>query len=115
VAEQEPNNTAAAAQVVAALPSQVRGTIASNTDQDHYAVTIPARRTLTAVVTGASTMGTTVAAMLPSGQQLLSLAMSPGRPGTIRLSNPGSTAVKVVIRVMRASGTPGAYAVSLNL
>lgn len=114
VAEREPNNTLAQAQVLGSAAVVVSGSTASTSDQDHYRVTVGARRSLTASLSGARSAGFGLAALATSGQVLVGLSAAPGQKLQLTLSNPGSSSADLVLRVVRSSGTAGTYSLVLS-
>ncbi len=114
VAEREPNNTLAQAQVLGSGSVVVSGSTASTSDQDHYRVTVGAKRSLTATLSGASSAGFGLAALATSGQVLASLSAAPGQKLQLTLSNPGASPADLVLRVVRSSGAAGPYTLVLS-
>lgn len=109
VAEVEPNDTVAKAQLISSLPASVSGSMASTTDLDLYSVKVAAGKTLTVTLTAGSTSGFGLAVLSPTGQALL---VVPGAVGTARqvvISNPGASAAALVLKVSRSIGSIGAY------
>ncbi|MDT7835236.1 S8 family serine peptidase [Aquabacterium sp. OR-4] len=112
--EVEPNNTLATAQVVASLPVNVSGSVASNSDLDHYRVTLAAGQSITATLTAGSNSGFGLAALSSSGQTIYSATGVVGRSQQVTIRNSGSSATTLVLRVLRSTGTTGAYALALK-
>lgn len=114
VNEVEPNNTLAAAQVIASTPVNVSGSMASTSDQDHFKVTIAGGKALTATLSAGATSGFGLAVLTTSGQTIYSVAGVAGRSIQVTISNGGSTAATVVLRVVRSTGAIGAYTLALK-
>ena len=107
------NDTVATAQVISALPSTVSGSISSNTDLDHYKVTIGAGKKLTVTLTAGATSGFGVGVFTAAGVQLLLVPGSVGATPQVAITNGGTAAAQVVIRVMRSAGAAGAYKLAM--
>jgi serine protease len=116
VADVEPNNSLATAQVIASASATVNGTLSSTTDQDFFRISVGAGKTLTArLSTGAgSGSGFGLAALTSSGQTLASLSAVLGQTSQASIQNPGSAAVLITFRVMRTTGAAGAYSLVLT-
>jgi len=113
VAELEPNDTLAKAQVLAAVPAKVAGTIATTTDLDHFKVSVPAGKKLTATLSAGATSGFGLAVYNASGQALLVVPGVVGRQQQVVITNSGSTPVSLALRISRSSGATGAYQLGL--
>lgn len=113
VREVEANNTLATAQVVASTPANVSGSIATNSDQDHFKVTIAAGKSLTATLTAGSNSGFGLAALTTSGQTVYSATGAAGRTLQVTIRNGGTAATSLVLRVVRSTGATGAYTLAL--
>jgi serine protease len=113
VGEVEPNNTLAQAQVLAAQTTQVLGALALR-DQDHVRLTVGAGKKVVAVVSPSSATAAGLAVFMPDGRQLLNLAGANGAKRQVTVSNSGSTALDVVLRVYHSSGAAGSYSLQLT-
>lgn len=111
--EAEPNDSFAAAQVVATTTTAVSGTIASTADLDFYRVIIPAGRRIAATLTGNAAVGFGLGVYLSGTQPLGQILASPGQAVSFTINNSGATAVTVALRVSRSSGGTGAYKLTL--
>jgi serine protease len=107
------NDTVATAQVIAALPSTVSGSISSNTDLDHFKVSIAGGKKLTVTLTAGASSGFGIGVFTASGQQLLLVPGVLGRTQQVAITNSGTSAAQLVIRVMRTAGSPGAYKLAM--
>ena len=97
------------AQAIATLPSTISGTISSDTDTDYYKVTVPAGKKMLATLTAGSGSGFGRGIYLSTGQQLILSSGVVGVQQQILVSNTGTAAVTLVVRVLRSAGTTGAY------
>ena len=113
VAEVEPNDTVAKPQIISSLPASVAGSIASNTDLDHYSVTVAAGRTLTVTLTAGSASGFGLAVLSPAGQPLLVVPGAVGLARQVMIRNVGASAAVLVLKVSRTLGSIGAYKLAL--
>ena len=113
VAEVEPNDTVAKPQIITSLPASVAGSIASNTDLDHYSVTVAAGRTLTVTLTAGSASGFGLAVLSPAGQPLLVVPGAVGLARQVMIRNVGASAAVLVLKVSRTLGSIGAYKLAL--
>jgi serine protease len=113
VIEAEPNDSFAAAQVIAATTTTVSGTIASSADLDFYRVTIPAGRRVVATLAGNAAVGFGLGVYLSATQPLGQILASPGQALSFTINNSGATSVTVALRVSRSSGATGAYKLKL--
>lgn len=108
VAEVESNNTQATAQVISAA-SEVNGTMSASTDKDFFAITLPAGKTLSAVLTpGQSTQDVDLYVYSASGTQLAKSENGAGATDSASTKNSGTAAVKVIVEVRYYSGGTGA-------
>ena len=107
------NDTVATAQVIATLPANVAGSISSNTDLDHFKVSIAAGKKLTVTLTAGTASGLGMGLYSTTAQQLILIPGVAGRTQQVQITNSGGAAVQVVIRVFRSTGTAGAYKLSL--
>lgn len=115
VNEVEPNDTVAKAQVIASVPATVNGSIATTADTDHFRVSVPAGKTLTATLTAGSASGFGLGAYSTSGQQLVLVNGVVGAQVQLKVSNGGGAAAELVLRVLRTSGATGSYKLNLAL
>ncbi len=114
VDEAEPNNTLAAAQKISALPSVVSGSLSSTTDTDYYQFAVAGGKTVTVTLTAGSASGFGLGIYLSNGQQLLMVPGSNGRQQKVALTNSGTTAATLVVRVLRSTGNAGAYSLAMS-
>jgi len=114
VKEAEPNNTLAAAQKISALPSLVSGSISTVTDTDYYQFAVAAGKTVTVTLSAGSASGFGLGIYLSSGQQLLMVPGANGRQQKVALTNSGTTAATLVVRVLRSTGDAGAYSLAMS-
>jgi serine protease len=115
VTEVESNDTLDKAQRLARVPVTVTGSVASTSDVDHYRVSVPAGKTLVAKLSTGTSSGFGLAALTASGQTLVQLSAVPGQQTQISITNPGSGATDLVLRVQRSSGAIGSYTLALSL
>ncbi|MGY0197341.1 S8 family serine peptidase [Leptothrix sp. BB-4] len=116
VAEVEPDDTFATAQAVSALPVQLKGTIDSASDIDHYRVTVPVGKTLVATLAPNESADLDLQACTSGGILLAKSALGTGLVERLRLPNVLAQPMTLVLRVTRFSGptgTAGAYALTL--
>lgn len=109
----EPNNTLATAQVVASLPATITGSLATTTDTDFFKVTVAAGKTLTVTLTAGAKSAFGLNAYGPTNALLMSASGSAGVVRQLKLNNVSAQALKVTVRVLRSSGTAGAYTLQL--
>jgi len=110
----EPNNSVASAQALISLPVSVNGTLGSTTDEDFFKVSVPAGKTLVAKLSTGSASGFGIGAYSSAGQQLIRLTAVLGQQSQLSISNPGTAAAPVVLRVLRSVGAAGAYTLSIS-
>ncbi|MCZ8075034.1 MAG: hypothetical protein O9341_12975 [Paucibacter sp.] len=116
LSDKEPNESIATAQAVASLPAQVAGSISSTSDNDYFKFTLPAGKTVTAVLSASSAAsGFGVGVYMSTGQTVLLSNGIVGASQQLKISNPGSSAVTLVLRVMRSAGTTGAYTLKMTI
>ena len=108
------NHTFASAQTVATLPALVSASIDSASTSDFYKVTVGGRAKLSVTLTPNATAGLGLGVYTSSGQLIFSMPGVVGQPRQLQITNQGSTATPVVIRVMRSTGSAGAYKLSLG-
>lgn len=113
--EVEPNDAVTRAQVISALPATVMATLATPSDVDHYAISIPSGRRVTATVTPKSGAGVSLAVLSTTGQPLASLGGASGQSLSMAVANGGPTTVRVLLRVARTGGLNGPYTLRLSL
>ena len=107
------NDTVATAQVIAALPATVSGAISSNTDLDHFKISIAAGKKLTLTLTAGASSGFGIGVFTAAGQQLLLVPGVVGRTPQVAITNSGTGAAQLVIRVLRTAGAIGAYRLAM--
>ncbi len=105
----EPNDGVASAVKVTTLPATISGTLSSNSDNDYFIVSANPGKVLTVTLTPNAALGTALGLYLTDGRQLGLFAGAAGQAQRVQLSNSGTTAVSVAIRVLRSGGTAGAY------
>ncbi|EHR69220.1 subtilisin-like serine protease [Burkholderiales bacterium JOSHI_001] len=115
VTDKEPNNSLGGAQAVASLPARVGGSIASTSDNDYFKLSLPAGAKLVATLTQGSSSAFSLAAYTASGALVVSASGSAGLTRQFTITNAGTSAAPLVLRVWRASGATGAYQLSLAL
>ncbi|MEJ6003242.1 S8 family peptidase [Paucibacter soli] len=114
VTDIEPNNSVASAQVLTGLAVNVSGTLGSSSDEDFFRVSVPAGKTLVANLSSGAGSGFGIGAYSAAGQQLLLLTAVLGQQSRLSISNPGTAAAPVVLRVLRSVGAAGAYTLSIS-
>jgi serine protease len=105
----EPNDSIARAVKVTTLPATISGTLSSSSDNDYFLVNLNPGKVLTVTLTPNAALGTALGLYLSNGQQLGLFSGAVGQAQRVQLSNSGTTAVPVVVRVLRSGGTAGAY------
>ncbi|QPF75112.1 S8 family serine peptidase [Roseateles sp. DAIF2] len=113
IAETEPNNSIAAAQVVNA-PGTVNGGLSSNTDTDYFRISLPAGRTLSVNLGMGATLDYDLYLLNGSGTQLRASENPAGQSDSFTYINSGTSAVTVYVRVLYYSGGAGGYTLGLN-
>ena len=113
VAEVEPNDSVAKPQTISSLPASVNGSMASNTDLDHYSVTVASGKTLTVTLTAGSASGFGLAVLSPTGQSLLTVPGAVGLTRQVVISNSGASAALLVLKVSRSLGSIGSYKLAM--
>jgi serine protease len=108
--EIEPNDSRTSAQLLSANPVNVKGSIASSRDTDYYKVGIQPGRTLVARLTPNATSNYDLVAYDASGRLIASSSKGTGQIDQVSLSNSGSSASLVYLRVTRISGGTGSAA-----
>lgn len=114
VKEAEPNNTLAAAQKISTLPSVVAGSLSTTIDTDYYQFAVAAGKTVTVTLTAGSASGFGLGIYLSNGWQLLMVPGVNGRQQKVALTNSGSTAATLVVRVLRSTGNAGVYSLAMS-
>lgn len=115
VTEVENNNTVATAQVISAALARISGSLSSSSDLDHFRVTVPVGKTLTARLTPNSGANYNLYLYDTSGNTLASsTASGNGVVDTVVYSNNGTASTSYVLGVRRSSGGTGAYTLQLT-
>ena len=107
VAELENNGTRGTAQLVSANPALVQGTMASNSDQDYYRVSVAPGKTLRATLTPNTSSDYDLYLYNAGGTQLSSSTLGTGQVDVVTAANSSSAAITVYVRVIRYSGGTG--------
>lgn len=115
VAEVENNNTLASAQRLAAVPVTVSAGLSATSDVDHFRVSVPAGRVLTVRLATGSASGFGLAALTAQGSTLLQRSATLGQTTQFSITNGGSAATELVLRVNRSTGSAGAYTLAFSL
>ena len=108
------NHTLGSAQFVATLPALVSASISSFSASDFYKVTVGGRAKLSATLTPGATAGLGLGVYTTSGQLLFSMPGIVGKPRQLQITNQGSKAAPVIVRVFRSTGSTGAYTLLLG-
>jgi serine protease len=118
IAEVEPNNSRAAAQLISTDNTTVNGTMASSSDNDYYRLTLPAGATLVATLTPNPTSDYDLYVYNSNGTLIGSSELGTGAVDTVTVTNSGTSAFVRYVRVIRWSGgtgaTNGRYTVNMN-
>ncbi|GAB4036778.1 MAG: S8 family peptidase [Rubrivivax sp.] len=114
VAEVESNNTRSSAQLVSVNPALVNGRIASTTDTDYYRVSLAAGRTLTSTLTPPASADYDLYIYNSSGTQVASSTNGTGAVDAVAVTNTGTSAATVYVRVRYDSGGAGNYTLGLS-
>jgi serine protease len=118
IAEVEPNNSRAAAQLISTDNTTVNGTMASSSDNDYYRLTLPAGATLVATLTPNPTSDYDLYVYNSNGSLIGSSELGTGAVDTVSVTNTGTSAFVRYVRVIRWSGgtgaTNGKYTVNMN-
>ncbi len=123
VAEVEPNNSTAQAQVLGTLPVVVNG--ASNniarslrTDPDFFRVSLAPGRTLTATLTPGPLVGINLALLDNAGTSLTQSSAAIGQPHSLSWTNSSGATLSLLLRLSLAGGPSGpetgAYSLSAS-
>lgn len=102
------NNARTSAQLISANPAQVSGTISSTSDVDYFRVSLAAGRRLNATLTPNTTSNYNLAIYNASGSLVASSSNGTGLVDAASVTNSGTAAVNVYVRVNRVSGGTGA-------
>ena len=113
LAEVESNNTTGAAQLAAANPVNITGSIATSTDTDYFRVTLGAGKTLTGSLTPPSSANFDLYVYRSNGKLAVRSTKATGLVDSIAYQNTATTSATVYVRVLRVAGT-GAYTLSLS-
>jgi serine protease len=113
VNEAEANNSTATANTIAA-PSNVNGSLSSTTDTDYFKVTLPAGKTLKAVLDPGTTKDYDVFVYNSSGSQLTSATGGTGVVDTATSANTGTSSAVRYVRVKYYAGGSGTYSLKLT-
>ena len=113
VVDKEPNNTIATAQLLGTGAVQVTGNLTVK-DQDHYRLNLAAGKKLVAIVKPASGTAAGLGVFMADGRQVLMLAGAAGATRQVTVTNSGTAAVPLVLRVLHSSGTAGSYSMSVT-
>lgn len=111
--EVESNNTRATAQVIAANPVTVNGSLSSS-DTDYFRVTLGAGKTLTAKLTPPATADYDLYIYNAAGAVIASSIKGTGAIDTATYKNTGASAMTVYARAYYYSGTAGNYTMGLS-
>lgn len=112
VNEVEVNNSLATAQFINVFPSQVIGAMNSpvrseRSDTDHFRITLPAGRTLTAELRPNASSDYNLEILDANGAPLAASALGTGQVDVASATNSGSTPVTVYLRISYAGGIKG--------
>jgi len=105
--ETESNNTIATANPVTQSGTTVNGNMGSSTDSDYIAITVPAGKTMSAVLTPNASADYDLKLYSSTGTELASSTKGTGQVDSISRANTGSTAVTWYARVYYYSGGTG--------
>ena len=108
------NHTMASAQVIATVPALVSASIENVTSSDFYKASVGARARLNVTLTPGAESGLGLGVYTASGQLLMMMPGVVGKTLKLQVTNQGSKAAPVVIRVLRSTGLPGAYKLLLS-
>ena len=120
VAEAEPNNAPASAQVLGTLPVVVNGASNSSqrnfrSDPDFFRVSLAPGRTLTATITPGPLIGLNMALLDAGGTVLTQSAADVGQSYSLSWTNTGGAAVNVVVRLGLSAGPAGPVTAAYSL
>lgn len=113
VKEAEPNNTLAAAQRISTLPSTVSGSLTTTTDTDYYQFAVAPGKTVFVTLTAGAASGFGLGIYTSTGQQLLMIPGVTGRQQKVALTNKGTVASTLRVRVLRSTGNAGNYSLAI--
>jgi serine protease len=118
IAEVEPNNSRAAAQLISVDNTTVNGTIGTTSDTDYYQLTLPAGGTLVATLTPNASSDYDLYVYNSNGTLIGSSELGTGAVDKVTVTNTGTSAFVRYVRVVRFSGgtgaTNGKYTVNMN-
>lgn len=115
VNENENNDALGLANALASVPATVSGSIASVADNDYFRVSLPKGRTLSVSLAGAAGTGPGLAVYTALGRRLSDQNGSVGQSRSWSITNRGSTALVLHVRVRYSTGTTGAYTLTLGI
>ena len=107
VADTEPNDNIAQAQMLSALPALVRGTLRSSGDLDLFGVRVPPGKALTARLAPNAEANYDLIAVDASGARLAASTLTGSQADTVTVRNDGAAGMAVYLRVRWISGTTG--------
>jgi len=107
VAEVEPNENNASAQVLSSFPAKVSGTMGTGTDLDNFKVVVGAGETLTARLISNTLSNYDLYLRNSAGTVLKSSVRGAGLTDTVTWRNGAGTSAEVFLRVKRISGSTG--------
>jgi serine protease len=110
----EPNDSLASAQNLGTLTTPVLGALSSNSDNDYFLITLNPGTQLTISLTPSPTLGTALGVYRSNGQLLRLFSGTAGQTQRVQLNSPRSNTLPVVLRVLRSSGTAGAYRLTFS-
>ena len=105
--ETETNNTIATANTVTTSGTTVNGNMGSSSDSDYFKITVPAGKTLSAVMTPNASSDYDLKLYSSTGTQLASSTAGTGQVDSISRANTGSSAVTWYARVYYYGGGTG--------
>jgi serine protease len=107
VGDVEPNNTRAAAQVIASVPTIVNGTIKASSDLDYFKVTVAARSKVVSTLVPNTLANYGIWVYDASGNMLDYSLNGTGQSNEVIVSNTSSAAITIYVLVVRSSGPTG--------
>ena len=115
VAEVEPNNSLTAAQALSGSLLLVNGSLSASTDLDHYRISLPAGKSLTALLKPNAAANFNLTLYNAAGSTLASSSNAGnGVADTLVYSNNGTAAITAVVAVRYGSGGTGGYTLRLS-
>ncbi len=114
VAEVEPNNALGTAQAIPSTPTIVSGSIASNTDADFYKVQVAGGSKLVSTLTATSASNFDLYVYDALGRQVGYSVNAAGAADAVTVTNTAATMASYIVRVVRNSGSTGAYTLTLR-